>query len=75
VTDENGNDVELREMIECKLENAKLIINGVNIIPQLFENVSFLSDETLTKMRDEYIAKRQAEYEKELKAWEERNNK
>lgn len=75
MTDESGAEIELREMIECKIENAKLIINGMDIIPQLFENVSFLSDETLTKMRDEYLAKRQAEYEKELKAWEERNNK
>lgn len=67
VTDGSGNDVELREMIECKIDNCELIINGENIIPKMFNLVSFFSTETLEKMRDEYIAKKQAEFEKLLK--------
>lgn len=68
--DKDGNNIELREYIEVKFENAKIIVNGVDIKNQFFEKVSFYSESELCSMRDAYLEKCEREYERKHKEWE-----
>jgi hypothetical protein len=57
INDRNGKQIELTEMIDIKIQNCKIIINGEDILPKMFELVSFYSTEELEKMRDEFLAR------------------
>ena len=61
INDRNGKQIELAEMIDIKIQNCKIIVNNEDILPKMFELVSFYSTEELEKMRDAFLARCNAE--------------
>ena len=58
--DENGNELDgfvcTKQVRAFKIQNAKLIVNFVDIVPKMFD-MSTYTEETLTKIRDEFLAR------------------
>lgn len=66
---DGGDELELREMIEVKFDNCQIVINGEDIKRKMF-TIECFPEAELIKMRDNYVASKRAEYEKELKEYE-----
>lgn len=75
VENEDGNAISLRETIDVKFDNCKIIVNGEDIRRKMFENVVFYSEAELVEMRDKYLEKVYAEFERKHKEWEARQAK
>lgn len=73
IENDDGEAINLRETIMVKFDNCKILINDEDIRPKMFETVVYYSDAELAEMRDKYLAKVYAEYERKHKEWEERN--
>ncbi len=62
--DENGNELEgyvcTKQIRAVKLQNVKLIVNFEDIVPKMFD-MSTYTEETLTKIRDAFLARCNAE--------------
>lgn len=62
--DENGNELDgfvcTKQVRAFKIQNAKLIVNFEDIVPKMFD-MSTYTEETLTKIYDEFIARCNAE--------------
>lgn len=70
ILDKDGEEISLREFIEVKFENCKILVNGVDIKEKFFHTDKFYTDAELTQMRDEYLEKCEREFEKKHKEWE-----
>jgi hypothetical protein len=73
VESDDGDAITLRETIMVKFENCKLLVNDEDIRSKMFEKVSFYSDAQLVEMRDKYLEKVYAEYERKHTEWKQRH--
>ena len=68
--DKDGEEISLREFIEVKFENCKILVNGTDIKNSFFKENEFFSESELVAMRDAYLEKTEKEFERKHKEWE-----
>jgi hypothetical protein len=70
ILDKDGEEISLREFIEVKFENCKILVNGTDIKEKFFYDDKFYTDAELIAMRDAYIEKTEKEFERKHREWE-----
>lgn len=59
--DADGNEMQgfvcTKQVRTILVENCKLIVNGSDIVPQMFDSLATYNTETLEKIRDEFLAR------------------